>query len=329
VPDLDRALSYLTFVEERHRAYEGRQHGRPQPWTDEPQVAHRKFTNVFRILDFGTQFILSDLVEPDLSDRDMLLRLFLYRHTGRVEAWQYLPLVVGEYPTWENLDDTLEAWYEYRGKTTTKKKAPRRPGQVGRGNGNQTSVSERPLFTGAYLVFPQSQVPGTDKIASIIDLTRRLFHPDSPTDCVPDFMAATTQADRFNALRRNKGVADFMSMQVLTDWGYTPNCGVDREDEFVVPGPGAVRGAQALSPGRPVMETLLWAVDALRSSEGCPALPLDHPGDPVRLPSWMDVQNTLCEFSKWVRFSEKPLPSKPYRPAHPGPQPAPLLPQHW
>jgi hypothetical protein len=259
----------------------------------------------------------------------MLLRLFLYRHTGRVEAWQYLPLVVGEYPTWENLDDTLEAWYEYRGKTTTKKKAPRRPGQVGRGNGNQTSVSERPLFTGAYLVFPQSQVPGTDKIASIIDLTRRLFHPDSPTDCVPDFMAATTQADRFNALRRNKGVADFMSMQVLTDWGYTPNCGVDREDEFVVPGPGAVRGAQALSPGRPVMETLLWAVDALRSSEGCPALPLDHPGDPVRLPSWMDVQNTLCEFSKWVRFSEKPLPSKPYRPAHPGPQPAPLLPQHW
>jgi hypothetical protein len=77
------------------------------------------------------------------------------------------------------------------------------------------------------------------------------------------------------------------------------------------------------------METLLWAVDAVRSSEGCPTIPLDHPGDPVRVPSWMDVQNTLCEFSKWVRFSEKPLPGKPYRPAHPGPQPAPLLPQHW
>lgn len=326
--DVDRAIDYLTFVEERHRVWEHRQAGDPQPWTDEPYVATKKFTNVFRILDHGTQFIMTDLIEPGISDRDLLARLFLYRHTGRVEAWQYLPIAVGEYPTVENLPDVLEAWYEYRGKTTTKKKAPRRPGQVGRGNGNQTTVSERPLFTGAYLVFPQSQVPGTDKIASIIDLTKRLFHPDSPTDCVPDFMAATTQADRFAALRRNKGVADFMSMQVLTDWGYTPNCGVDREDEFVVPGPGAVRGAQALSPGRPVMETLLWAVDALRSSEGCPALPLDHPGDPVRLPSYMDVQNTLCEFSKWVRFSEKP-PGKPYRPTHPGPQPAPLLPQHW
>jgi len=328
MPDIDMALSYLTFVEERHRAYEARQQGKPQPWTDEPYVASRKFTNVFRILDFGTQFIMSDLIEPGLSDRDMLLRLFLYRHTGRVEAWQYLPISVGEYPTWENLDDVLAAWYEYRGKTTHRKKPPRRPGQVGRGNGSQTSVSERPLFTGAYLVFPQSQVPGTDKIASIVDLTKRLFHPDSPTDCVPDFMEATTQADRFAALRRNKGVADFMSMQILTDWGYTPNCGVDREDEFVVPGPGAVRGAQALSPGRPFMETLLWAVDAMRASEGCPTLPTDGYGEEYRMPSWMDVQNTLCEFSKWVRFSQKP-PGKPYRPTHPGPQPAPLLPQHW
>ena len=43
----------------------------------------------------------------------------------------------------------------------------------------------------------------------------------------------------------------------------------------------------------------------------------------------MDVQNTLCEFSKYVRFQSKPIPTKQYVPAHPGPQPPPVLPKHW
>lgn len=306
VIDPDAALNFLGYVEARHQVWEARQAGLPQPWTDEPIVASRKFTNVFRILDPGTQFIMTDLLEDDPSERDLLMRLFLYRHTGRTEVWEYARVMMGQYPTTEDLDDLLEVWRDYRGE--------------GKG---------RPVFTGAYLVFPQSATPGTDKLESIINLTARLFcegrFPDG--DIVPDFLASTTQAERFATLRRNKGVADFMSMQILTDWGYTPHSGVDREDEFVVPGPGARKGAAALDPGRKAEDVLRWAVDSIRNSESCPTL--DVPGSKPRVPSYMDVQNTLCEFSKYVRYASKPLPNKPYQPAHPGPQDPPVLPEHW
>lgn len=322
--DPDKALIYLDFVAERHRIWEKRQQGLPQPWTDDPQMRARKFTNVFRVLDYGSQYVLTDLVDPELSVRDQLARLFLYRHTGRVETWRYLLAELGEYPTVDNLPTVLEAWKDYRGQVTVHSKGKRKT--PGRGNGFQKQIGERPIFTGAYLVFPQSHERGTDKLESIVDLTYRLFHPDSPTELVTDFEQADTQAGRFATLRRNRGVADFMSMQVLTDFGYTPQCGRDVEDEFCVLGPGAVRGAKAIAPSWPVQRTFEWAIDATRSLDDSPQL---RTASGYRQLSWMDVQNTLCEFSKLVRYLSAPPREYTYKPAHPGRQQEPVLPEHW
>jgi hypothetical protein len=300
VIDADAALTYLEFVAERHRVWERRQLGVIQ--TDDPIIATRKFTNVFRILDPGTQFIMTDLLEDEPPDGELLMRLFLYRHTGRVEVWRHLREKLGRYPNVTDLEDVRRIWKEYRGEPHFKKS----------------------VFTGAYLVFPQSSTPGTDKLDSIIDLTIRLFDEGQVSY---DFLMADTQLERFSSLRRNKGVADFMSMQILTDWGYTPNCGEDREDEFVVPGPGARKGAAALDAKADASSVLEWAVSAVRSWPESPRL--RTPGTQLRMPSYMDVQNTLCEFSKYVRFAEKPVPDKLYNPAHPGPQDPPVLPRHW
>jgi hypothetical protein len=286
--DVDRALDFLTFVRARHDVWEARQAGLPQPWTDEPVVATRKFTNVFRVLDPGSQFVLTDLLEPGISGEEFVMRCFLYRHTGRVDAWQYLALALGRYPLDGDFEDALEAFQQWRS-------------------------AGHPVFTGAYLVYPQSATPGTDKLVSIVRLTQRLR--DDGT--FKDFVRAKTQAERFATLRRNKGVADFMSMQVLTDYGYGTEF---REDDFVVAGPGARKGAAAL--GLRPEDAVLWAATAIRSMPNPPTIA-------GRLPSYMDAQNTLCEFSKWVRYTEKPFPVKPYTPAHPGPQPAPVLPPRW
>lgn len=292
----DEAMNFLGFVEARHQVWEARQEGLSQPWTTDPIVSTRKFTNVFRVLDYGSQFLLRELVDPPLSPRDQLMRFFLYRHTGRTETWEYLDLTLGGYPLVKDLDDVLEAWKEYRGVPFT-----------------------RSLFTGAYLVFPQSHIKGTDKIESIVRLAQRLFTEGSPDDIVPDFMAATTQAARFSALRRNKGVADFMSQQILTDWGYTQEF---REDDFVVAGPGARKGADILDPRSKAEDVIEWAVQAIRSMPIVPTI-----GD-GRMPSYMDAQNCLCEFSKYVRYQGKPAPTTKYEPAHPGPQTI-VLPRHW
>jgi len=311
--DLDAGLNYMGFVEDRHKVWRSRQSGDRQPWTTNPILRERKFTNVFRVLDPGSQFVLSTLYEPDLDEADLLLRLFLYRHTGRLEAWRILILTSG-LPTRSNLSEVLSVWQSYRGEGKIKTQNRTDP------NSGSTShiAFERPMFTSAYLVFPQSHTPGTDKLVSIVDLTRRLFVDDASTQL--SFAKATTQKDRFAALRRNKGVGDFMAMQILTDWGYFTE---DREDEFIVPGPGAVKGAAAL--GMKALPACHWAHKALSGL----SISVTMPDGRRRTPSLMDAQNTLCEFSKYVRFQGKPLTGQHYRPANPGPQPEPLLPVNW
>lgn len=317
---------FLRFVVERHRIWEQRQAGAPQPWTADPVLAGRKFTNVFRVLDPGTQFLFTDLFDPELSDRDQLMRLFLYRHTGRVEAWQYLDLACG-YPTVANLEDVRAAFKEYRGVGKFKLKNLRPVSERAdvQAAGYGETVYPRTVFTNAYLVFPQSQARGTDKLDSIIDLALRAFTPGSAQDVMPAWGRAKTQAQRFAALRSPSGVGDFMAMQVLTDWGYTQD--VDREDEFLVPGPGSIKGAKALAPNASVGDTVKEVLHRVRSLPDCPRLG-------YRVPSLMDIgSNLLCEYSKYHRYKQATDFAKaarqPYKPAHPGPQAVPALPSYY
>lgn len=290
--DVDAALTFLDFVGERHAVWEKRQAGAPQPWTEDPVLATRKFTNVFRLLDPGSQFVIKHLIHEDPAET--LMRCFLYRHTNLPAAWLAYAAEFGSMPHRDGLDDLKEFWLEYKA------------------DGNR-------VFSGAYMIYPQSSTPGTDKIVSIVDLTKSLF-VQSQIDV--QFLRAETQADRFAVLRRNKGVADFMSMQILTDFGYSTEF---REDEFVVPGPGARKGAAAL--GLTGEEAIAWAYDAVQDLDPLPLV--WGSGNRGHFLSRMDVQNCLCEFSKYVRFASKPSPQKLYAPAHPGVQLAPVLPSHW
>lgn len=277
-------MDYLTFVEKRHLVWELRQAGSPQPWTDDPIIASRKFTNVYRLLDPGSQFVITDLLEPDLPVLDYLMRCFLYRHTNLPSAWRAFRNDTGHYPLMEDVDDgtLLDSWQEHK-------------------------AAGGRIFSGAYMIYPQSATPGTDKMVSIIELTNRLFLEKS---LGTTFVSMRTQAERFAVLRSNKGVADFMSMQILTDYGYSTE---DRENEFVVAGPGAVKGAAVL--GMKPLEAIRWAHPLISDL---------HLGN--RPPSLMDVQNTFCEFSKYARLTPSLLH---YIPAHPGPQPKPVLPPLW
>ena len=312
---------FLAFVAERHRIWEKRQAGLPQPWTEDPVLAVRKMTNVFRVLDPGTQFVLTDLLEPGLPERDQLMRLFLYRHTGRVPAWQWLGLSCG-YPTVANLEDVRLALKEYRGGGVFREKNVKPfADRANKAAGLGETKFKRTVFTNAYLVFPQSQVGGTDKLDSIIDLAQRAFNPGSPEDIMPAWERSTTQRERFTALRSPKGVGDFMAMQILTDTSYSQ--GVDREDEFLTPGPGSIKGAKALDPGVPTMTVVRRVVEAVRGLPDCPRVG-------YRVPSLMDIgSNLLCEWSKYVRFKGQPLPNKIYKPSHPGVQPEPVLPSYY
>lgn len=275
---------YREFVKNRHLIWKYRREGLSAPWTDDPILNSYKFTNCFRVLDYGSQFVTRNLLTEDPVDS--LARCVFYRITNLPATWDMLwDELGGEYPRSEDFLYRSELLYniihDYRQAGNT-------------------------VFSGAYIIIP---APGTqgDKVWDALALTRHFLenHAD-------DFLKADTQKDRYEILRRTPGLGKFLSMQILTDWGYGQ--AENRENQFVIAGPGAVRGAAnvnaEISAERVIWDMAVdWAVDPVVNVDGYHL-------------SLMDVQNTFCEFGKYVRYLGITRPrGLPYRPQHSGQEP--------
>lgn len=295
---------YRSFVFYRHMIWEGRQKGFPAPWAPPgcSILNSKKFTNVYRVLDPGSQYVVEMLQEPGLAPEDALARAILYRFTNRPETWDHMKAALGRWPLAEDMNgDLVKVLHDTPG------------GQI---------------FSGAYIIMPTPGKEG-DKVVGAVALTRRLTARGGSERAVEQVVGASTPARAFDALRGHFGMGDFMSMQVLTDWGYYWP-GYD-ENEFVVAGPGSKKGIAHLFPDGtkiPPEEVIRWTRDQWYEDLACPSIPL--PGGGHRAPSLMDIQNTFCEYSKYVRYLKQYREGRaPYSPAHPGAQPKPLLPHHW
>ena len=280
---------YQHMVRERHQIWLARQYGETYPWTQDPVLANRKFTNMFRVLDPGSQFVF-DLQED--NPLDTLARLVFYRLTNLPASWYEMKAVLGRFPVAADFTERPEVIAGIL--------------QSRRDEGYR-------VFSGAYIIVPE---PGTtnDKIEGAVRVTARFL-----SEHYEFFSKVLTQEQRFAALRATPGLGKFLSMQILADWTYLQKTQPD--PSFIAAGPGAVRGAgllnDSMKPEQVIGElAVAWA---------------DHPtvriGDRGLTP--MDVQNTLCEFSKYAREVAYPRKKTPYKPAHPGVQPKPRLPQWW
>lgn len=278
---------YRHMVTERHNIWLSRQNGAPQPWTTDAVLTKLKMTNMFRVLDPGSQFVF-ELKADD--PRDTIARLVLYRITNLPSTWHAMREALGRYPLADDMGpDVTRALMKYRGL------------------GNR-------VFSGAYIIMPEPGLVGADKLPGVVSLVRRFLDKRAER-----FLTAQTQQDRYDALRSVEGLGPFLSMQVLADWGYLQ----DEEPDlsFVIAGPGARRGARVLSPTLSPEEVIH---DLTRQWENHPTVALKG-----RSLTPMDVQNTLCEFGKYVREVFAPRRVNPYRPAHPGEQPDPVVPAWW
>lgn len=296
--DVDMAMVYVDFVLERHRVWERRQMGAEPPWTDDPVLAKYKFTNVYRVLDHGSQFLLRELLQPAEDLRTVMMRAFLYRYTNRPEPWIWFKEEHGRYPVPDDLPSFLiEEWKQYQAEG----------GKV---------------FGTAYKMFVGGENKGTDRVTWAVNLTREHFGKHGFYDIVPLWGQCSWQHERLDLLRTIPRCKDFMAMQVLTDIGYVSRR--SDENEFVIPGPGAKRGAAAVFPKGDATDAIHWA--RRQFTENGPRLLT--PSGRERPPSLMDIQNTFCEFSKYVRYLEIDK-GRGHKVAHPGPQPKPVLPKHW
>lgn len=290
---------YLRFVEERHHVWRRRMlDPDAAPWTGDRVIATKKFTNVYRVLDHGSQFVVRELLYSDSpAPEDALARVFLYRYTNTPRPWEAFKEDFGRYPLRADLepDGALsQFWQDYKA------------------GGN-------PIFGSAYKMFVGQENRGLDRLTWVLQHGWRAVGYEGD-NIVDRFLEADGPAAKHAVLKTVPRCADFMGLQVLTDWGYYDP--TYDENVFVVAGPGSTLGAKEIDPDARPYDMIMWAHEQVLSRPYSPLLG-------VRPPSWMDVQNTLCEFSKYVRYwRAAPKPTQ-YRPAHPGVQPPPFLPPHW
>ncbi|QXO13648.1 hypothetical protein SEA_MANDALORIAN_56 [Microbacterium phage Mandalorian] len=256
----------VKFAKARHRLWEGKT-------VKSPILTQRKFTNVFRVIDRGSQYLL-ELMNVFSDPLDRLAVSYLYRQVNRPDTMADIIEANDGYVP--DADDIFNPkWYD-------KVIAP--------------VVEARPgaFLNGAYIILIK---PGDSR--GTVDKMRDVFPAAAPW--IGHVAEVDNLATRVMLLQETPGLGPFLAMQIATDLGYTRG-EPDQENDYILAGPGSRKGVGVML-GKATPATPKEAVDVITSFpvERLPTLP-DSNG---RHASWMDVQNVFCEYSKYARLVQQ------------------------
>jgi len=299
--------SYWRFAAERHRVYERRLVGLPAPWTSDPVLAAYRFTNVFRVADRVSQYLIRDVIyQGDKAADEVVLRILLFKLFNKIETWQLL----------------LHEFGEVSLSTFDVERADHLLGDA-RARGQR-------IYSNAYIVPPIAGADGVKHrghlrlVAAMIDegLPGRIRDSD-------------TMEEVYLLLRSYPGIGNFLAYQFTVDINYSTVTDHD-EDEYVVPGPGALDGISKVYPGADLRD----AAGIIRRMTDDQEDWLSHYGLSFgglfgRRLHLIDVQNLFCEISKYARVAHPEIEGvsgrtrikQSFRPS--GPVPPPYFPPKW
>jgi hypothetical protein len=257
----------------------------PPPWTSDPILQRNKFTNIYRELDPGTQYAMKNILTADALRADIVFNIMLYRTMCSIPTYSGMGFQFLSEFNEQKFNDYLRDIY----------------------------ISGNPVFGNAYLISPYSSMGSTLKYENVSRLFGRLHWKFETFFLMLD--SARTFSVAFEIIRREYGFGNFLAYQIMVDLTYprkgykTPVLDLS-QNEWVRPGPGAVRGLTRIIGHKSMGEMqreirLMW----MQHHEAFLTLGLDFPylqGDdgeavPLSLPN---IQNCLCEFHKYRSIQE-------------------------
>lgn len=274
---------FLSFSAERHRVFLRRQKGLPQEeWTNDLILKQNRFCNAYRVLDRGSQFFIKEMLADQPDQYTTLARAAMYRMTNEPKFWKLYISEIG-LPSLEDMKDgTLDyamLWaHESRGIN---------------------------IFRPSYMLSFGVESVGQKKHEIAPKHFFDHFHPEGSAYVGKRFFQANSMFGRMVALEKASRVGPFLAQQIVTDVNYSQHH-LDNENYRVVGGPGSRKGLQYLfgadAVGQDYYNTnyqlLIQRLQGMLNVD-----PLELPGGGERKLSLMDVQNCLCEFSKYVKLA--------------------------
>lgn len=274
-PNQESLDLFWQFVAERQNIWHRKEVLKhPYPWTDDPILQKYKFTNVYRILDTGTRYVLEKIItdERKKNPEELFFNLIVYRCFNRIETYDFIGYQSLEGWDYQKLQEQLD---EYR----------RRGGTI---------------FTSAFMVtaaFFAGKIPVKHhKYCRALGMIA--------DDAIGLFQACTNAYSMqkcHERLTSYHGIGDFLAYQIMLDAMYAKILPFD-EDDWCIAGVGSRRGLGyvwgSLSEEQE-LEAFRWTRDNQKAE--FERLNLDFKFLDGKEISLSNIQNCYCEFSKYYK----------------------------
>jgi 5-hmdU DNA kinase, helical domain len=260
----NRLDCFYRFVQERERIRCAKEAGEPRPWTDDKILDTYHFCNVRRADDRVTEWIGEWVKSNFMGTGNAWFAFAVARWFNEPEVLENMPVGLVE-----------GGWQPSLVKKYLKKRVE---------NG-------APCFRGSYIITGAFSNKGQPKYESVVDKVLTPLWKDPPV------ISPTSIADSWNNLREYTGMGSFMAGQVVADW---QTFGVihGRDVNTWAPlGPGSARGLFWVFQNH----NKLGQEQAVRMMQECRQHLIRRDATLGLTLSLHDVQNCLCEFSKYTR----------------------------
>lgn len=280
----ERIAEWAYWITEREKIRQAKDAGKKPPYTRDPVMANTRWCCVRRMDDKVSRWMLEYWYSKDgyASYRTALIAALLARMINKPET--LLAITGGNRFTKWDFDRAYKAMYEIK---------------------NRGGV----VFTNAYIINGASGGPKIDQVLSAIDDCHTGCDKNAGRYIIPTSMEQT--AERLNSLR---GVGSFISGQVVADLrhvlGATESGWWADRMTWAPPGPGSSRGMKYLTGAASAQDMAgrgndLSAKQFITALRELVVLAQEHPKvGPIfreRKLEAHDIQNTLCETSKFIR----------------------------
>ena len=277
IPNDEILRYYFYFIQERMNIFWKRCHG-DSLLTEDPILQKYKFTNVYRVCDRVSQYLIGKIIYKDIdkyTPQDMLLRILVFKIFNRIETWEYIQKAYG--------DITVKNFDVFQLTDILSKR------QV-----------EYPIFSNAYMMTGSHRRYSScrTKHEKWLMMVKEEFLGE---DVVGKVLKAESLREVYEILRQCSFLGDFIAYQYTIDFNYSPYINFD-ENSFVKAGIGAIRGIKKCfhSFGAEYEDAIRFVhehFDEYQQKYGW----TDFSPLPGHNPTLLDLQNCFCETDKYLR----------------------------
>ena len=288
----DMLKTYIWYQWERTNIYYKKEILKEKPpFTKETFLQNASFTNTRRELDRQSKWLIRNIIEnPNMSYENKLLNCVLFRVTNKGESWDTIghPSMIEDW--WGISDEELR--------------------EISKKSNNVDN-----FFTGAYMISRPVFSAKKHLTTNGIKLENSLYAFIKTIHMFKDFIIEASKLhpqEAFYKLKEIPPFGTFLAYQIWVDWTYIPDYPYS-ENEFVVSGLGCNSGINFFLEDRDDLsdeEFIFWLRDNIQQICEDAGLEWDTEKMFHFLPedqrNWgvMQIENSFCEFSKYVRLKE-------------------------